>query len=79
MTGPTFDGVPAGFYPDGTGLSRFWDGSKWTEHILGPAQGPLAGPPAKRTNHVLHAILTLLTGGFWGIIWIALVLSRRNV
>lgn len=33
----------------------------------------------KRTNHILHAILTLLTGGLWAIIWIAIILRNRNV
>ena len=27
-----------------------------------------------RPNHILHFIITLLTLGFWGIIWIALAL-----
>ena len=26
-----------------------------------------------RVNHVLHLILTLLSFGFWGIVWLALV------
>ncbi len=30
---------PAGFYPDASGVERFWDGSQWTEHTkaVGPA------------------------------------------
>lgn len=35
--------------------------------------------PTKRTNHVLHAILTVLTGGAWGIVWLVQVLRHRNV
>ena len=33
------------------------------------------------TSHILHAIMTLLTGGFWAIIWIVCYLiddSKRN-
>lgn len=26
----------------------------------------------KRTNHVLHLILTIVTGGAWGIVWIGI-------
>ncbi len=22
----------AGWYPDGTGVQRYWDGSQWTQH-----------------------------------------------
>lgn len=35
--------------------------------------------PHKRTNHVLHAILTVVTGGLWGIVWLVQVLRHRNV
>ena len=31
-----------------------------------------------KTQHVLHFLLSLLTLGFWAIIWIILVLSRLN-
>ena len=31
-----------------------------------------------KTAHVLHFILSLITAGFWAIIWIILVLSRLN-
>lgn len=36
--------VPAGWYPDGSGQSRYWDGSAWTENFQPPA--PPAAPPA---------------------------------
>ncbi len=29
-------------------------------------------------SHFLHAVLTLLTGGIWGFVWVALVLARRE-
>ena len=32
----------------------------------------------RRVSHAGHAILTLLTGGLWGIVWIALVLDRKE-
>ena len=37
-------------------------------------------PPPRRkgVNHVLHAILSLLTGGLWLFVWLFLVLKERN-
>lgn len=32
----------------------------------------------RRVNHVLHLVLTLLTGGLWGIVWIVAVLRARR-
>ena len=29
--------TPPGWYPDGSGNNRWWDGSQWTDHI-GPAR-----------------------------------------
>lgn len=36
--------APAGWYPDGSGNERFWDGASWTAHIRTPA------PPATPTT-----------------------------
>lgn len=35
--------------------------------------------PKKKTAHALHAILTIATGGAWGIVWLVLVLYRNRV
>jgi len=38
---------PAGWYPDGRGAHRWWDGSAWTEHTGGsPGAPPPGAPPA---------------------------------
>jgi ribosomal protein S27AE len=29
----------------------------------------------KGTNHILHLILTIITGGLWAIVWIALAIK----
>lgn len=29
---PSFADVPAGWYDDGTGAARWWDGARWTPH-----------------------------------------------
>ena len=45
MSDPTASGAASaapGWYPDGTGGQRWWNGSGWSEHTA-PAAGP-AGP-----------------------------------
>ncbi len=32
----------------------------------------------RRVTHLGHFILTLLTGGLWGFVWLAVVLNRRE-
>lgn len=48
-----------------------------------PGCGALVSVPVKRPNHVLHAVLSVLTGGLWLLVWAAAgleaVLSRPNV
>lgn len=39
---------PAGWYPDSTGTTRWWDGEQWTEHTPPPPptqQAPTASTP----------------------------------
>ena len=39
--------TPAGWYDDGSGNQRYWDGNAWTEHTApGPAAAPAAGADA---------------------------------
>lgn len=37
--------TPPGWYPDGSGQRRWWDGNQWTEHVE-PAQAAEQVPPA---------------------------------
>jgi hypothetical protein len=32
----------------------------------------------RRPEHILHFVLTMLTFGFWAIVWIFLAISRRE-
>lgn len=47
MSDPNQPSVPPGWYPDGQGGQRWWDGTRWTEHTqpAAPQQAPPA-PPA---------------------------------
>ena len=33
----------------------------------------------KRPNHLVHLLLTILTGGLWALIWIYLVLTSKDL
>ncbi len=57
---------PPGWFPDphGHAAQRYWDGTRWTEHVSGPAPGTApggAGAPDTGMAQVSH-ILGLLTG-----------------
>ena len=46
--------TPPGWYPDGSGNSRWWDGSRWTEHVTGPqsaGNAAASGFPAAMPVH----------------------------
>ncbi|HYG94832.1 MAG TPA: DUF2510 domain-containing protein [Nocardioides sp.] len=45
MSDPNQPSTPAGWYPDGQGGQRWWDGTQWTEHTQPPA-GQAAAPAA---------------------------------
>ncbi|MDQ0642140.1 DUF2510 domain-containing protein [Microbacterium murale] len=34
--------APAGWYGDGSGRQRWWDGARWTEHVFDPVPAPVA-------------------------------------
>ncbi|UDM12801.1 DUF2510 domain-containing protein [Clavibacter michiganensis subsp. michiganensis] len=38
--------APAGWFPDGSGQLRYWDGSTWTSHVAPMAQPAAASAPA---------------------------------
>lgn len=41
ITAMTMTAAP-GYYDDGTGRRRWWDGAQWTEHYEAPAPVPVA-------------------------------------
>jgi len=44
MTEQTPQALPAGWYPDGAGATRWWDGTAWTEHVAPMAPAVVAEP-----------------------------------
>ncbi|MFJ4172759.1 DUF2510 domain-containing protein [Microbacterium sp. NPDC089696] len=49
--------APAGWYPDGSGNERYWDGSAWTDHLRTPAP-PMTPPPAPEPGAVAVVVAT---------------------
>lgn len=64
--------TPPGWYPNGPGLERWWDGRAWGPQVRAL---PQAGPhravtwERNRTSHVFHLLMTLLTCGLWLPVW----------
>ena len=53
MSDPNQPSTPPGWYPDGQGGQRWWDGTQWTEHTQpGPGQGGAAAPQAPQAPQV---------------------------
>jgi hypothetical protein len=72
-----------GWYPDPSGIpvQRYFDGQQWTEHaaplvsVKEPVQ-IVEGP-----NHVLHAVLSLLTFplcGGWLWVWLFVAINDKK-
>lgn len=51
-----------GWYPDGSGHQRYWDGTTWTEHSAPLTQ--THGVPVARTNGIAIASMILGICGF---------------
>ncbi len=87
MTAPSPSPVPhrpPGWYPDELGVTRFWDGNRWTEHTMPPpihqphpGFAPMVQPNVKqgrdRSQYVRqqkgHSIIKHLLLG-WLLLWI---------
>ena len=46
LTGQTPAQAPAGWYDDGSGRLRYWDGQLWTEHFAPAVPSPASAAPA---------------------------------
>ena len=62
----------------GKPMQRYFDGSQWTEHYA-PSSQPVAGVVMTGgENHLLHAVLTLLTCGLWLPIWLIVAAAESK-
>ena len=59
MEGPS---AQPGWYPVGNGTQRYWDGTRWTDH-LAPMPSPPSGVGDDKTWAILSHVLTSV-GGF---------------
>lgn len=65
--------TPAGWYDDGSGDTRWWDGSTWTENVQPVVQSPAPAPPplsrdqrASATGPAYVVVQTVLKEKFVG-------------
>ena len=55
MSDPNQPSVPPGWYADGQGGQRWWDGTQWTEHTRPqPPQAPPPAPPAPPQQYPIY-------------------------
>lgn len=79
--------IPAGWYQDGIdphGVVRWWDGHQWTDYREDRRAHPAYAQHVivhqdrgKKVNHVLHAILTVLTAGLWLPVWLIVAIAKN--
>lgn len=88
MPDPNQPSIPAGWYPDGLGGQRWWDGAEWTEHTQhaqhtqppppppppAPAPAVLAPPAPSRSRTLL--VLGAAGGGLLALLLVVLVAAR---
>jgi hypothetical protein len=56
--------VPPGWYPDGQGATRWWDGQRWTSHTADHLPAPTTAPTARKSS---SAAMWSMLFGAWGL------------
>lgn len=82
--------VAPGWYNDGTGQQRWWDGQQWTNHYAHQAthapqliQTPQQTVVVQRqkmykTSHGFHLVMSLITLGLWLPVWLIVGLYNAS-
>ncbi|HEU0042601.1 MAG TPA: DUF2510 domain-containing protein [Jiangellaceae bacterium] len=75
---PTNVPPPAGWYPDSSGTTRYWDGTQWTENEA-PPTAPVVTAPSPRNGLGIAGLILGIVGSLFGLVpltfWIAGILG----
>ena len=70
--------TPPGWYPNGPGLERWWDGRQW-----GPQTRAVPATPRKavayvphQTHPLFHLVMTVITCGLWLPVWLVVAIVQ---
>ena len=67
----------AGWYDDGSGRSRWWDGMQWSDafapvvQVVQPQQVvQVVSRKSYKTSHGFHLLMSIVTLGLWLPVWL---------
>jgi len=72
---------PPGWYANGPGLERWWDGRAWgpqTRALQVAAMPTMSvSRQPRRTSHLFHLVMSVLTLGLWLPVWAVVAILNR--